>query len=56
VNHESAWDSKVVRTVKGTAILTGTVGSWGERDSAVAAAWATPGVIEVDDRLELFYY
>jgi osmotically-inducible protein OsmY len=49
-------DSIGVRTVNGTVILTGTVACWAERDSAVAAAWAAPGVIDVDDRLELFYY
>ncbi|GAA1646140.1 hypothetical protein GCM10009744_41400 [Kribbella alba] len=45
-----------VRAVNGTVILTGFVASWAERSSAVAAAWAAPGVIDVDDRLELFYY
>jgi osmotically-inducible protein OsmY len=45
-----------VRIVNGTVVLTGTVASWAERDSAVAAAWAVPGVVDVDDRLELFYY
>jgi hypothetical protein len=36
-----------VDTVNGTAILTGTVRSWAEHDSAVQAAWAPPGVTDV---------
>ena len=44
-----------VQTLDGTAILTGTVRSWAERDSAVQAAWAAPGVINVDDRLAIVY-
>ena len=48
-------DSVTVGTVDGTAILTGNVRSWAEHDSAVAAAWAAPGVTGVDDRLSIFY-
>lgn len=48
-------DSVTVGTVDGTAILTGNVRSWAEHDSAVAAAWAAPGVTAVDDRLSIFY-
>jgi osmotically-inducible protein OsmY len=44
-----------VETVDGTAILTGSVRSWSEHDTAVAAAWAAPGVTAVDDRLTIFY-
>ena len=44
-----------VETVNGTAVLTGSVRSWAEHDSAVAAAWAAPGVTNVDDRLEVVY-
>jgi osmotically-inducible protein OsmY len=44
-----------VETVNGTAVLTGTVRSWAERDSAVQAAWTAPGVIDVDDRLAIRY-
>jgi osmotically-inducible protein OsmY len=44
-----------VDTTNGTAILTGTVRSWAEHDSAVQAAWAAPGVIDVDDRLVIVY-
>jgi osmotically-inducible protein OsmY len=42
-----------VDTLNGTVRLTGTVNSWSERDAAVAAAWAAPGVIEVDDRVSV---
>jgi osmotically-inducible protein OsmY len=36
-------------------VLTGRVRSWAERDAAVAAAWAAPGVRDVDDRIEVTY-
>lgn len=35
----------------GTAVLAGTVASWSERDLAVAASWAAPGVSAVVDNL-----
>jgi len=35
----------------GTAVLTGTVASWSERDMAVVASWASPGVSAVVDNL-----
>ena len=41
--HVSAQDGKV--------ILSGNVHSWAERQEAERAAWAAPGVTEVDDRL-----
>jgi osmotically-inducible protein OsmY len=44
-----------VQTLNGTAVLTGTVRSWAEHDSAVAAAWAAPGVSNVDDRVAVIY-
>jgi osmotically-inducible protein OsmY len=44
-----------VDTMNGTAVLTGTVRSWAEHDSAVQAAWAAPGVTDVDDRLAIIY-
>ena len=44
-----------VETLNGTAVLTGSVRSWAEHDSAVAAAWAAPGVTNVDDRLDVVY-
>jgi osmotically-inducible protein OsmY len=40
-----------VATSSGTVTLTGTVRSWPERDAAVAAAWAAPGVRTVNDRI-----
>ncbi len=45
----------VVATSSGTVTLTGTVRSWSERDAAVAAAWAAPGVTTVNDRLTVTY-
>jgi len=47
--------SLVVSTRDGTVSLSGTVHSWPERDAAVAAAWAAPGVTSVDDRLTVSY-
>lgn len=35
----------------GTVILSGNVHSWAERQEAERAAWAAPGVTQVDDRL-----
>jgi osmotically-inducible protein OsmY len=35
----------------GRITLSGDVGSWADRDAAVIAAYAAPGVREVDDRL-----
>jgi osmotically-inducible protein OsmY len=48
-------DNIQVRTTNGTATLTGNVRSWAEHDAAVAAAWAAPGVTDVNDRLSIFY-
>jgi osmotically-inducible protein OsmY len=36
-----------------TVILTGKVQSWGERKSAENVAWSTPGVTEVENKLEI---
>jgi osmotically-inducible protein OsmY len=44
-----------VKTANGTATLTGNVRSWAEHDAAVAAAWAAPGVTDVNDRPTIFY-
>ena len=35
----------------GKVVLSGQVRSWRERDLAERIAWATPGVIEVTDRI-----
>jgi osmotically-inducible protein OsmY len=42
-----------VATFNGGVILAGTVASWAERDDAVAAAWAAPGVTSVDVELKV---
>ena len=44
-----------VTTSDGTVTLSGQVRSWDERDAAVAAAWAAPGVKSVDDLLTIAY-
>jgi osmotically-inducible protein OsmY len=46
-------DNVAVRTTAGTVTLSGTVRSWDALESAVAAAWAAPGVRSVDNRLEI---
>ena len=40
-----------VESVNGKVILRGNVHSWAERDEAEEAAWAAPGVSDVDNRL-----
>lgn len=42
-----------VAATDGTVVLTGNVHSWAERRQAERAAWAAPGVIQVDDRLAI---
>ena len=44
-----------VNTHGNMVMLSGAVGSWGEHDAAVAAAWAAPGVTAVDDRIVVEY-
>jgi osmotically-inducible protein OsmY len=40
-----------VATENGKVILSGNVHSWAERQEAERAAWAAPGVTQVEDRL-----
>ncbi len=42
-----------VTATDGTVILSGNVHSWAERQEAERAAWAAPGVTQVDDRLTI---
>jgi osmotically-inducible protein OsmY len=44
-----------VSASNGTVTITGHVRSWPEHDDAIAAAWATPGVKDVDDRIVVDY-
>jgi osmotically-inducible protein OsmY len=44
-----------VETSGGTVTLSGIVSSWAEHDSAIAAAWAAPGVSSVKDELFVDY-
>jgi osmotically-inducible protein OsmY len=44
-----------VTTHGNTAVLRGAVSSWDEREAAVAAAWAAPGVAAVEDRIVVEY-
>lgn len=42
-----------VSAMDGKVILSGNVRSWAERQEAERAAWAAPGVTQVDDRLSI---
>jgi osmotically-inducible protein OsmY len=44
-----------VTSSNGTVKLEGSVRSWSEHDDAVAAAWAAPGVRDVDDDIHILY-
>ena len=45
---------RVIVTVHGNKVtLTGNVKAWSERHIAEQAAWSTPGVTHVDDRLTI---
>jgi osmotically-inducible protein OsmY len=48
-------DDLTISTSNGTVTLSGQVRSWDEHDTAVAAAWAAPGVMSVDDLLTIAY-
>ena len=48
-------DDVDVESSNGTVTLTGTVSSWAEHDAAIGAAWAAPGVSDVDDRILVAY-
>jgi len=44
-----------ISTDNGTVTVKGTVSSWAEHDEAIDAAWAAPGVTEVNDRMTIAY-
>jgi osmotically-inducible protein OsmY len=44
-----------VKTYGNTVLLSGAVSSWDERDAAVTAAWAAPGVAAVKDQIVVEY-
>jgi osmotically-inducible protein OsmY len=48
-------ESLSVDTKQGKVTIKGVVSSWSEHDDAVAAAWAAPGVTDVDDRILVEY-
>lgn len=48
-------DDLTVTTSNGTVTVAGVVNSWAEHDDALAAAWAAPGVTDVDDLLVVDY-
>jgi osmotically-inducible protein OsmY len=48
-------DQLAIGSSNGTVTLDGTVGSWSEHDEAIAAAWAAPGVTDVEDRITVEY-
>jgi osmotically-inducible protein OsmY len=48
-------ESLSVDSKQGKVTIKGIVSSWSEHDDAVAAAWAAPGVTDVDDRILVEY-
>jgi osmotically-inducible protein OsmY len=48
-------DDLTVTTSNGTVTVAGVVNSWAEHDDAIAAAWAAPGVTNVDDLVLVDY-
>jgi len=44
-------DQLRISAVAGKVTIAGSVRSWSQRDDAIAAAWATPGVTELEDRI-----
>jgi osmotically-inducible protein OsmY len=44
-----------VESSNGSVRLSGTVQSWAEHDAALSAAWAAPGVKDIDDRIDVAY-
>ena len=44
-----------ISTDNGVVTITGTVGSWAERDAAINAAWSAPGVTAVRDDITVTY-
>ena len=48
-------DDLSVSTSNGTVTISGIVSSWSEHDEALDAAWAAPGVTEVDDLMVVEY-
>jgi len=48
-------DDLSVTTSNGTVTISGIVSSWSEHDAALEAAWAAPGVTDVDDLVVVEY-
>jgi osmotically-inducible protein OsmY len=44
-------DQLRISTAVGKVTISGRVRSWSQHDDAIAAAWATPGVTELEDRI-----
>ncbi|HVM66327.1 MAG TPA: BON domain-containing protein [Acidimicrobiales bacterium] len=48
-------DDLTIETHNGSVSISGTVGSWGEHDEVIAAAWSAPGVTSIDDLMVVRY-
>jgi osmotically-inducible protein OsmY len=54
-NAKLAGEALAVDARNGTVTIEGTVGSWSEHDDAIAVAWASPGVVAVNDEILVVY-
>jgi osmotically-inducible protein OsmY len=54
-NARLAEEALAIDARNGTVTFEGTVGSWSEHDDAIAVAWASPGVVAVNDEILVAY-
>jgi osmotically-inducible protein OsmY len=54
-NAKLAEEALAIDARNGTVTIEGSVGSWSEHDDAIAVAWASPGVVAVNDEILVVY-